>query len=135
MTEIRIHRELNAPIGDVWRSLTDPDELASWFWPQRFGAECRVDLRVGGTYRIDGVAAGMAVSGEYVAVDEPTSLSFTWAWDGDDEQTLVTISLAPTDAGTTLDLLHERFSSASTAADHEQGWNDCLDRLSSAVRA
>lgn len=69
MTEIRIHRELNAPIGDVWRSLTDPDELASWFWPQRFGTECRVDLRVGGTYRIDGVAAGMAVSGEYVVVE------------------------------------------------------------------
>ncbi|WP_460520911.1 SRPBCC domain-containing protein [Humibacter antri] len=48
--------------------------------------------------------------------------------------TLVTISLTPTEAGTALDLVHERFPNRATADDHNQGWLDCLDRLRSAVR-
>jgi len=129
MTEMRIHRRLAVPVQRVWRSWTDPVELAAWFWPSRFGTTCSIDLRVGGAFRIDGVEVGMAVSGEYVEVEEPTTLSFTWRWDGDDEETLVTLNLTPTDAGTELDLMHERFATEQSAAEHEQGWNDCLDRL------
>ena len=74
MTELTITRTLAAPADRVWRALTDPAALVAWFWPQRFSPTAEVDLRVGGRYRIDGPAVGMAVSGEYVTVDPPHKL-------------------------------------------------------------
>jgi uncharacterized protein YndB with AHSA1/START domain len=129
MTEVTINRALTVPIERVWTALTDPVALAAWFWPQRFEPTASVDLRVGGRYRIDGPAVGMAVSGEYVTVEPPHKLVFTWAWDGETTETLVTVELSPTEGGTDLSLRHERFGDGETAQQHAQGWHDCLDRL------
>ena len=70
-TDVTIDRTLAFPVERVWRALTDPAALTAWFWPRRFDPAVEVDLRVGGRYRIDGPAVGMAVSGEYVAVEPP----------------------------------------------------------------
>lgn len=129
MTELTISRTLAAPAERVWRALTDPAALAAWFWPQRFAPTATVDLRVGGRFRIDGPAVGMAASGEYVTVEPPRTLVFTWLWDGDPDETLVTIELTPVADGTHLALRHERFADAGSRDNHAQGWNDCLDRL------
>jgi uncharacterized protein YndB with AHSA1/START domain len=129
MTELTINRTLAVPAERVWRALTDPAALAAWFWPRRFATTTEVDLRVGGRYRIDGTAAGMAVSGEYVTVEPPNKLVFTWRWDGEPGETLVTIELTPVATGTELALRHERFGDDETRDNHAQGWHDCLDRL------
>jgi uncharacterized protein YndB with AHSA1/START domain len=129
MSELTITRTLAFPVERVWRAMTDPVALAAWFWPQRFGPTAEVDLRVGGRYRIDGPGAGMAVSGEYVTVEPPHKLVFTWAWDGEPGETLVTVDLTPTADGTELSLRHERFADDVASGQHAQGWYDCLDRL------
>lgn len=130
MTALDITRTLAFPVERVWRAVTDPVALAAWFWPQRFAPTADVDLRVGGRYRIDGPAVGMAVSGEYVVVEAPGRLVFTWQWDGESTETLVTIDLTATgDGGTLLALRHERFPDGEAAQQHGQGWHDCLDRL------
>jgi len=129
MTEITVHRELPATIDRVWRSWTDPTELATWFWPPSFGTTCAIELEVGGDIHIAASHPGMGVSGEFLAVDEPTALSFTWRWDGEDDESLVTLTLTPTDDGTRLELTHDRLQDEEVATEHEQGWNDCLDRL------
>ena len=129
MTDLTMNRTLAAPAERVWRALTDPAALAAWFWPQRFATTTEVDLRAGGRYRIDGTAVGMAVSGEYVTVEPPNKLVFTWRWDGEPDETLVTIELTPVAAGTELALRHERFTDDATRDSHAQGWHDCLDRL------
>jgi uncharacterized protein YndB with AHSA1/START domain len=129
MTELTMNRTLAVPTERVWRALTDPAALAAWFWPQRFAPTAEVDLRVGGRYRIDGPAVGMAVSGEYVTVEPPHKLAFTWVWDGEPDETLVTIELTPVAAGTELALRHERFGDDASRDNHAQGWRDCLDRL------
>jgi uncharacterized protein YndB with AHSA1/START domain len=129
MTELTVNRTLAAPADRVWRALTDPAALAAWFWPQRFAPTADVDLRVGGRYRIDGPAVGMAVSGEYVTVEPPHKLVFTWIWDGEPGETLVTIELTPSDTGTELTVRHERFADDANRDNHAQGWLDCLDRL------
>jgi uncharacterized protein YndB with AHSA1/START domain len=133
MPGIRIHRDLPASVERVWRAWTTEAELAAWFWPPRFGTVCTIDLRVGGAYRIDGPGAGIAASGAYTAVDAPAALAFSWRWDGDDETTRVTLRLAATDDGCSLDLAHDGFGSDETAAEHVQGWSDCLDRLPAAL--
>lgn len=124
-----IERIIPASRERVWNALTT-DELANWFWPPRFATTVELDLRIGGAYRIDGPGGGMAVSGVFVAVDEPERLVQTWRWDGEDAETLVTFTLAETaDGSTALTILHENFVDEQSCALHVQGWNDCLDRL------
>jgi uncharacterized protein YndB with AHSA1/START domain len=129
MTSVRINRVMPAPPERVWRAFTEPAALAAWFWPERFEPTAETDVRVGGRYRIDGPGAGMAVSGEYVAVEPPSRLAFTWRWDGETEQTLVTLVLTPVGTGTELGLTHERFGDDADRDNHAKGWSDCLDRL------
>ncbi len=124
-----IDRVIPLPPERVWRALTT-DDLAAWFWPPRFETTVQLDLRVGGAYRIDGPGAGMAVSGVFVAIDEPTRLVQTWRWDGEEAETLVTYTLAETPEGATaLRVVHENFADEQACAQHQQGWSDCLDRL------
>ncbi len=129
MSTLQISRALPAPPDRVWRAFTDPAALAAWFWPERFATTAETDVRVGGRYRIDGPGAGMAVSGEYVSVEPPNRLAFTWRWDGEPEETLVTLELVATGDGTRLALTHERFSDDADRDNHAKGWSDCLDRL------
>ena len=130
MTELTVTRDLSAPPERVWRAFTSPEELAAWFWPATLSAVVTVDLRVGGRYRVASESAGMAFGGEYIAVEPVARLVKTWQWDGDDDETLVTITLTPTaDGGTELTIVHERFASDEDVTSHLQGWNDCLDRL------
>jgi uncharacterized protein YndB with AHSA1/START domain len=127
--ELRLRRTLAFPADRVWHALTDPAALAAWFWPERYATTAQLDLRVGGRYRIDGPGAGTAVAGEYVTVEPPHRLTFTWQWDGDAEETLVTFELTPHDSGTELVVVHERFTTDEDRDNHAKGWSDCLDRL------
>jgi uncharacterized protein YndB with AHSA1/START domain len=128
--ELVLQRGLAAPPDRVWRALTDPAALAGWFWPSRLDPAAEVDLEVGGRYRIAGPGAGIAVAGEYVELAPPRRLACTWSWDGEDDETLVTVELAPSgEGGTELVLRHEGFADEATRDDHVQGWTDCLDRL------
>jgi uncharacterized protein YndB with AHSA1/START domain len=130
MTELNLTRVLRAGRERVWRAWTDGAELAAWFWPASFATEAQVDARVGGSWRVASEAAGMAASGQFVDVEPHSRLVYTWRWDGEEHETLVTLTLADApDGGTVLTLTHERFESEQSAADHEQGWSDCLDRL------
>jgi uncharacterized protein YndB with AHSA1/START domain len=129
MTELELGRWLPYPVERVWRAFTDPAALAAWFWPARFTPTAEVDLRVGGRYRIAGPGAGMAVAGEYRTVEPPHRLVFTWCWDGEPDETLVTIRLAPEAAGTRLSIRHEAFADDAERDEHAKGWSDCLDRL------
>jgi uncharacterized protein YndB with AHSA1/START domain len=127
VTQLQIIRMFSADPERVWAALTQPEALTSWFWPARLDAKVTVDLRQGGSYRIE--AADMAVSGEYQEIAMPRRLVFTWRWDGEAEESLVTIELTGRDGKTELTLRHERLADAHTSDQHAQGWNDCLDRL------
>ncbi|MCU1439511.1 MAG: Activator of Hsp90 ATPase 1 family protein [Rhodoglobus sp.] len=129
MTELRVERELTASPERVWSAFTTAEGLAGWMWPGAWNTTAEVDLRVGGRYRIASEVSGMGVSGEFVSIDEPDRLVQTWRWDGDDEETLVSVTLAPSGTGTALTIVHERFRTDDDRDNHLQGWNDCLDRL------
>lgn len=128
-SSLRVERELDAEPIAVWRALTEPEELAAWFWPPRLESEVEADARVGGLYRIASAPADMAVGGEYQVVDLAEQLAFTWQWDGEPERTVVVIRLAASDAGTRLTLMHGGFSTDEARDEHVQGWEDCLERL------
>ena len=129
MSELTVERHIAASAQRVWNALTSADALSEWLWPPAFATIAIVDLRVGGRYRIASEVAGMAVGGEYLAVDEPRGLVQTWQWEGEPGETLVTMTIDPEDGGTLLTVTHARFDTSDAQAAHLQGWNDCLDRL------
>jgi uncharacterized protein YndB with AHSA1/START domain len=135
MSEFRVQRVVAKPLDEVWAAFTDPDAVAAWFWPPRFETTVAIDLRVGGEFRIASEVAELAVSGTYIEIEAPGRLVQTWRWDGEDEQTLVTMSFLEVDGGTGITILHERFADDETARQNEIGWNACLDRLGPAVQA
>jgi uncharacterized protein YndB with AHSA1/START domain len=131
MTKLEITRTFAASPERVWQAFTQQDALTAWFWPH-LAAVVEVDLRVGGGYRITatkGPTDDFGVSGEYVSLEPPHRLAFTWRWHGEPEETLVTIELAATGDETRMTLVHERFATEVTRDEHAQGWRDCLDRM------
>lgn len=129
---IEIRRRLQAPPAEVFRWWTEADRLCEWMSPVGT-VEAQVDLRVGGAMRIVMRGDGTVIEhfGEYIEIDPPRRLVFTWAspFTGA-EPSLVTVELAPEGADTTqLRLVHSRLPE-SVATSHRDGWGAMLDRLS-----
>jgi uncharacterized protein YndB with AHSA1/START domain len=66
---IRLQREYDAPIEELWEAITNPDRIGRWFLP------ISGDYRVGGRYQFEGNAGG-----EIVACDRPNRLKVTWVY-------------------------------------------------------
>ena len=127
-TELRIERTFAAPPERVWQALTDAGALARWFWPASMNTTVVADLRPGGTLRIESPGQ-MAVQGEYLEIDPPHRLAFTWRWAGDPTETTVRVQLSCVEDGTRLVLVHTGFPDEHSRTAHATGWSDCLDRL------
>jgi uncharacterized protein YndB with AHSA1/START domain/ketosteroid isomerase-like protein len=132
---LNMTRVLPAPPPVVFKALTEPDALAKWWGPSGFTApSVEVDLQ-GGSYRIamqppDGDL--FYLSGEFLEVDPPAHLAYTFRWedpDPDDRETVVALSLRDLGESTELVLTQRTFATEARHALHEQGWTDCLDRL------
>ncbi|MET7304944.1 SRPBCC domain-containing protein [Embleya sp. NPDC005575] len=136
---LRLHlqRVLRAPRSVVFRALTEPQELAKWWGPDGFVTpSVESDLRRGGGYRIamqppEGDLFYLV--GEFVEVDPPARLSYTFRWedpDPEDRETVVTLSLR--DIGGTwaeLDFSQGNFATERRQALHEEGWTQSLNKL------
>jgi uncharacterized protein YndB with AHSA1/START domain len=133
---LRMARVLPDRREDVYRAMSDPDELAKWWGPRGFTAPS-VDFepRVGNRYRIamqppDGDLFHLA--GEFREVDPPSRLAYTFRWDPpdpDDRETLVTLSLEERGNETDVLLVQGEFATEERRALHEDGWADCFERL------
>jgi len=91
-----VRRVIRASREDIFDMWTRADSLRRWMRPPRaLGATAESDPRVGGRYCI--VMHGERDydhHGEYLVVDRPSKLSFTWISEGSDYQTsVVTVEL------------------------------------------
>ena len=127
---------LPAPPERIFALLTEPAELAKWWGPHGFTTpEIELDLRVGGRYRFtmqppDGDR--FHVPGEFVAIDPPSRLAYTFRWEEptpDDRETAVTLTTRADAEGTELTLRHTGFATAERVELHRGGWTDSLDKL------
>jgi uncharacterized protein YndB with AHSA1/START domain len=57
----------------VFEFFVDPQKMRRWK-----GTVAELDPRPGGTYRVGGIAGGATVVGEFVEIDPPRRLVFTW---------------------------------------------------------
>jgi uncharacterized protein YndB with AHSA1/START domain len=133
---LHLEKDLPAPAERVFAACVDPEALAEWWGPAGFTSP-RVDLdaREGGRYRIrmqppEGEA--FHLRGEFVEVDPPRRLAYTFDWeepDPDDRRTVVTLSFLDHREGTRLVLDQGPFATEARRALHETGWTETLQRL------
>ena len=95
------------PIEKVWRAITDPRAIAEWLMENDFAPTVghRFQFRAPPQPGWDGV-----VNCEVLAVEPPHRLAYSWRGGGID--TVLTITLEPTAAGTRLQLAHTGFRGA-----------------------
>jgi uncharacterized protein YndB with AHSA1/START domain len=110
----------------VWEFLVDPDKATRWM-----GTDCTFDARPGGLYRCN-VIPGHTARGEFVELDPPHRLVFTWGWENEEGvppgSSTVEIELTADERGTSLHFVHN-LSSAEAARSHSVGWDHYLPRL------
>lgn len=134
--DLHLSRSFPAPPERVYGALTEPRELARWWGPKGFAVlDIDFDPEVGRRYRItmqppEGDA--FHLSGEFVEVDPPSRLAFTFLWDPpdpDDRETVATLSLEDLGESTGLTLNQSGFLTEDRLALHRDGWTESLERL------
>ncbi|MEP6687740.1 MAG: SRPBCC domain-containing protein [Gemmatimonadales bacterium] len=133
-----VRRQMAVPRERVFEAWLDSESLAHWMRPGSFThSTVTVDPRVGGGFRIvmEGRTDGGDYEhrGEYLAIDPPSLLSFTWISKATGHRpTVVTIEFHERGTGTELILTHRRL--APTAVEgHRKGWSDILRVLDEAL--
>ena len=118
-----------APPGEVFPYFTDPELLVRWM-----GDWAELQAKPGGAFDVN--ITGVPVRGEYLRVDPPHRLVFTWGVAGNEllppGSSTVEISLHPDGDDTVLELLH-RGLPADEVPKHRTGWDHYLPRLLSAA--
>ena len=110
----------------VYSFFTDPTKMARWM-----GIDHKLDPVPGGVYRVDINGRDIAV-GQFVELDPPSRLVFTWGWEGSADlppgATTIEVQLAPDDTGTRLHFTHRGLPPSRTSS-HAEGWRHYLGRL------
>jgi uncharacterized protein YndB with AHSA1/START domain len=123
-----VRRLLPAPPEVVYDEWFDPAALADWMCPRP--AQCRsiaAEPRVGGALRIDIEENGTEffVTGQYLVLDRPRRLSFTWScstWPDPSLQSVVTVLLEPRGARQTLMTIEHTLLPPALVGQHARGW-------------
>ena len=127
--EVSVH--IAARPETVFAYFTDPIRYAQWM-----GSHATLEPVPGGTYRVD-MRDGVQAAGEFVEIDPPRRLVFTWGWTHDHAvapgSTRVVVTLEEEDGGTRVVLRHHDLPRDEQTEHHRKGWELYLARLS--VRA
>jgi uncharacterized protein YndB with AHSA1/START domain len=144
---VEFDREFRASRADVFAAFVDREAVLDWWAPRGwFTQTAEMDVRVGGKYRFgmrsEEHPSLMHVSGEYLDVDPPRLLRFTYVWEpgGAGERwrphrligvrTTVTLEFIDLGKATRVRIRHEGFPSSEAAQLHRGGWSsnwDCLE--------
>jgi uncharacterized protein YndB with AHSA1/START domain len=120
---LRFERHLARPVDTVWRAVTDPVEMRSWFPTRIVIDEWKVGAELTHEFEEPDIDP---LPGTVLEWDPPRRVAFTWGTD-----TIGFELTAAPDGGTTFVLTEEL--GASIAARNAAGWEVCLDRLEHGV--
>jgi uncharacterized protein YndB with AHSA1/START domain len=118
----------------VFDFFVDPEKMRQWK-----GIKAELDPRPGGIYRVE-INEQAIARGEYVEVEAPTRVVFTWGWEGQESgehavppgSSRVEVDLTPDGDGTIVRLRHLDLPEESREI-HGQGWDLYLGRLAHAA--
>ncbi len=124
-----VERELRIAASPevVYEFFVDPDRMIQWM-----GRKAELDPRPGGLFRVD--LNGRHISrGEYIELDPPNRVVFTFGWEGgtsivEPGSSTVEVSLSADGDGTLLSFVHRDLPEDSRGS-HGDGWDHYLERL------
>jgi uncharacterized protein YndB with AHSA1/START domain len=123
--EISMH--ISASPETVFPYFIDANRYAQWM-----GATAVLEPTPGGRYHVS-MRDGVEAFGEFIAVDPPHRVEFTWGWTHDHAvppgSTRVVVTLEAEDEGTRVILRHYDLPDDDQRAHHGEGWRVYLDRL------
>jgi uncharacterized protein YndB with AHSA1/START domain len=116
LVSVLLRRSYDAPIGDVWDAVTQPDRIRRWFMP------ISGELRVGGSFQLKGNAGG-----EILTCEPPRLLKVSFGG----PTSILELRLTPQgDSDTVLELEHtvpiEMAQSGAGALYVGPGWDGAL---------
>jgi uncharacterized protein YndB with AHSA1/START domain len=127
-TSVEREVSIDARPETIWEFLVDPEKATRWM-----GMSATLEAEPGGLYRVE-VIPGNTARGEFVELDPPRRLVYTWGWEQEGNpvppgSSTVEIVLIPDGDSTTVRLVHSDLPGADAAASHGHGWQHYLDRL------
>jgi uncharacterized protein YndB with AHSA1/START domain len=133
----RVTRRIDAAPERVFDAWLDPGQVRRWFAPG-LGEMVRieVDARVGGSFSFMQRRDGEDVDhvGEYLEIDRPRRLVFTWQVPPSKDQSRVIIEIAPLESGCELALIHELHPDwADFVGRAEAAWAKMVDAMAGAL--
>ena len=82
---LTLRKKLPCSPEQAFRAWTDPEQFQQWFVAMPgMTVKAQMDVRLGGKYRISCARAGEPtkfVGGEFLVVDPPRRLEYTWIWE------------------------------------------------------
>lgn len=135
---IVIEKEYKHSIERVFSAFSQKMAFEQWIAPSdEIETEVLIyDFTVGGQYKVRFTVPGlgsMFLSGEFIGINEPKQICFTWVWAKPDIHadinSLVTVDFFEHEEYTKLVITHENLSTLEATARHAQGWHGALTRL------
>lgn len=124
IVEVSVH--IDAPRELVFQYFIDPALYVRWM-----GREAVLEPRAGGQYRVV-VRPGVDAIGEFIEVDPPRRLVFTWGSEAQHlapQSTTVEVTLTDHNGATRVMLRHHGLAAAERRVQNEYGWSTYLHRL------
>lgn len=120
-------RTINASATQLYTAFTDRDHLDNWL-----GDGAHLRLAVGGhllTYWQD----GNHMTGQYLELDSPTRLAFTWRLNSETHDSRVDVTITEADNTAELTLVHSDLSPDADLDAYTAQWDAALDNLVSSL--
>ena len=132
---LTVAREVGGSPEEVFRALTEPEELLRWWGGTGGLTRARINLRPGGEYRLD-FQTGW-VKGQYQAIEPGRKIVMTWFSSvHPDLRNSVELRLEPAGGGATkVTAVHSGLAGHAEVLNEYEGiWNETLDRLASKTK-
>ena len=136
----RVQRVMPAAPDVVFDEWLDPESLAEWMCPRP--SRCvavTVEPRIGGSVRfdVDNLGASLLITGQFLAIDRPRHLRFTWTnsdWPDPTTVSLVNVAFEPFGDDQTIMSIEHSLIPPERFDDFQNGWAGVCDQLAAHLR-
>jgi uncharacterized protein YndB with AHSA1/START domain len=142
MTEaatVRVQRVMPAAPDLVFDQWLDPESLQEWMCPRPVRViDVTVEPHVGGVVRIDvdGSGTRVLISGQFLTIDRPNLLRFTWAnsnWPDPTSESVVNVSFEPVGDDETLMSIEHSLLPPEEFESFDSGWTLTIGQLAAVL--
>jgi uncharacterized protein YndB with AHSA1/START domain len=137
---VRVQRVMPATPEMVFDEWLDPEALQDWMCPRP--SRCvavEVEPRVGGRVRfdVDHLGSSVLITGQFLTIDRPRLLSFTWAnsnWSDPTASSVVNVTFEPEGDDQTLMSIEHSLLPSDEFENFHNGWILTFDQLAAVLQ-